>query len=136
MDGRRGKKRSPALEGKSVSTAKRQGTEKDVDSFCGGRPDLRFCHIFCQPDGAGEEELHISGEGRFFYEVKPFEEIIKVVKNIKRINISKLEDLPEWFDELLHKYQYLTNYSDRRINRLCILLNRQINKLKTLIEDE
>ena len=35
-----------------------------------------------------EEELHISGEGHFFYEVKPFDEIIKVVKNIKRIDIK------------------------------------------------
>ncbi len=76
------------------------------------------------------EEVHISGNGRFFYEVKPFDEIIKVVKNIKRIDISKLDGIVEWFDELLHKYQYLTGYSDTRINKLCILLNRQINKLK------
>lgn len=82
-----------------------------------------------------EEELHISGEGKFFYEVKSFDEIIKVVKNLKRIDISALSDLPEWFDNLLHKYQYLTGYSDLRINRLCILLNRQINKLKKLIEE-
>lgn len=81
-----------------------------------------------------EEELHISGEGRLFYEVLPFDEIIKVVSNFKRIDISKLEDLPKWFDNLLHKYQHLTKYSDRRINRLCTLLNRQINKLKALIE--
>ena len=66
------------------------------------------------------------------YEVKPFDEIIKIVKDIKRINVSKLEDLPEWFDDLLHQYQYLTGYSDTRINKLCILLNRQINKLKKL----
>ena len=79
-----------------------------------------------------EEELHISGEGKLFYEVKPFDEIIKIVKDIKRINVSKLEDLPEWFDDLLHQYQYLTGYSDTRINKLCILLNRQINKLKKL----
>ncbi len=80
-----------------------------------------------------EEEVHISGSGRLFYEVKPFDEIIKVVKNIKRIDISKLDGLVEWFDDLLHQYQHLTNYSDTRINKLCILLNRQINKLKELI---
>lgn len=80
-------------------------------------------------------ELHISGEGRLFYEVKPFDEIIKVVKNIKRIDISLIGDLPEWYDELLHHYQYLTKYSDTRINHLCVLLSRQINKLKKLIED-
>ena len=80
-----------------------------------------------------EEEVHISGSGRFFYEVKPFDEIIKVVKNIKRIDVSKLDGVVEWFDELLHKYQYLTGYSDTRIQRLCVLLNRQINKLKELV---
>lgn len=82
-----------------------------------------------------EEELHISGEGRLFYEVKPFDEIIKVVKDLKRININALDNLPEWFDKLLHKYQHITKFSDIRINRLCIILNRQINKLKKLIEE-
>ena len=81
------------------------------------------------------EELHISGEGRLFYEVKPFDEIIKVVKDIKRIDLSKLDGIVEWFDELLHKYQNITGFSDTRINRLCILLNRQINKLKELQEN-
>ena len=80
-----------------------------------------------------EEEVHISGNGRIFYEVKPFDEIIKVVKDLNRIDISKLDGIVEWFDNLLHKYQNLTKMSDRRINRLCILLNRQINKLKELI---
>ena len=80
-----------------------------------------------------EEEVHISGNGRLFYEVKPFDEIIKVVKNIKRIDINKLDGIVEWFDNLLQQYQYLTKMSDRRIEKLCILLNRQINKLKELI---
>lgn len=81
-----------------------------------------------------EEEVVISGHGRLFYEVKYYDEIIKVVKNIKRIDISKLDGIVEEFDELLHKYQYITHISDRRINRLCIILNRQINKLIKLIE--
>lgn len=79
-----------------------------------------------------EEELHISNEGRLFYEVKPFDEIIKVVKDLKRLDLTKLDGLVEWFDELLHKYQHITGFSDTRINRLCIILNRQINKLKKL----
>ena len=29
-------------------------------------------------------------------------------------------------------YQYITGISDNRINKLCILLNRQINNLKEL----
>lgn len=80
-----------------------------------------------------EAELHISGEGRLFYEVKPFDEIIKVVKDLKRLDLTKLDGLVEWFDELLHKYQHITGFSDTRINRLCIILNRQINKLKKII---
>ena len=80
-----------------------------------------------------EDEVHISGSGRLFYEVKTFAEIIKIVKNLKRIDINKLDGLVEWFDNLLHQYQDLTKMSDKRIERLCILLNRQINKLKELI---
>ncbi len=82
-----------------------------------------------------EDEVHISGNGRMFYEVKPFDEIIEVVRNLKRIDISKLDGVVEWFDDLLHKYQYLTKMSDGRIDKLCILLNRQIDKLKKLIDD-
>ncbi len=81
-----------------------------------------------------KEELHISNEGRFFYELKSFDEIIKVVQDIKRIDINSLNDLPEWFDNLLHKYQHITKLSNTKINSLCIILNRQINKLKKLIE--
>ena len=79
-----------------------------------------------------DDELCISGEGRFFYQVKPFNEIIKVVKDIKKIDLSKLYGVVEWYDNLLHMYQYITGISDNRINKLCILLNRQINNLKEL----
>lgn len=82
-----------------------------------------------------DEEVIISGQGRLFYEVKPFDEIIKVVKDITRIDTSKLDDIPEYFDNLLHEYQSITHMSDKRIYRLCVLLQRQINKLKTLIEE-
>ena len=78
-------------------------------------------------------EVMISGQGRFFYEVKPFDEIIGVVKNPKRIPIVELDGVVEEFDELLHKYQKKTHMSDERIFRLCVLLNRQINKLKEII---
>ena len=82
-----------------------------------------------------EDELHVTGEGRFFYEVRSFDEIIKVVKDIKRIDVSKLEGIPEWFDNILHQYQEFTHISNERINKLCILLNHQINKLNKLIEE-
>ncbi len=77
-----------------------------------------------------DKELHISGEGRLFYEEKPFDEIIKIVKDLKRIDIDKLVGIVPWFDDLLHEYQHITGFSDRRINNLCIILNRQINKLR------
>ena len=80
-------------------------------------------------------EAHISGEGRLFYEVKPFDEMIKIVKDITRIDIKRLEDLPEEFEKLLHQYQEITKMSDKRIHLLCLLLARQINKLKKMIED-
>ena len=35
-------------------------------------------------------------------------------------------------DDLLHMYQYASGISDERINKLCILLNRQIKNLKKL----
>ena len=81
-----------------------------------------------------DEELHVASEGRFFYEVKPFDEIIKVVKDIKRINIDALDGIVCWFDELLHEYQHLTGFSDSRIHGLCVVLNRQINRLRERIE--
>lgn len=43
--------------------------------------------------------------------------------------------IPSWRDKLdilLHKYRSYTGFSDIRITRLCILLDRQINKLKEL----
>ena len=81
-----------------------------------------------------ENVVIVDGDGRLFYEVKPFDQIIKIVDNIKRIDISKLDGIVKWFDDLLHQYKYITNMSDERINRLCILLNRQINKLKEKLE--
>ncbi len=82
-----------------------------------------------------EDEVAIAGTGRFFYEEKTFDEIIKVVKDIKRIDITKLDDIVEWFDDLLHKYQNITHMSDKRIQLLCVLLNRQITKLKKLTQE-
>lgn len=69
-------------------------------------------------------------EYKFFYEIKPFKEIIQVVQDLNRIDIDALQDLPAWFDDLLHQYQHKTYYSDQRIHKLCVLLNRQIHNLK------
>jgi len=79
-----------------------------------------------------DDEIIIEGNGRFFYNVDSFDNIIKKISDLKRIDVSKLEGVVEEFDELLHKYQDITKMSERRIHRLCVILNRQINKLKAL----
>ena len=61
--------------------------------------------------------------------MKKFEDMIKVVHNIQRIDVSKLHGIVEEFDDLLHQYQGFTHLSDDRIHKLCILLNRQIQHL-------
>ena len=82
------------------------------------------------------DEISINGEGRLFYNIVTFDDIIKVVKDIKRIDISKLDGVVEEYDELLHKYQNITGITEDRINKLCILLNRQIKKLSHLITEK
>lgn len=74
----------------------------------------------------------INGNGRLFYEILPFDEIIKIVRDINRIDLSKLDGIVQWYDDLLHSYQDITKMSDNMINNVCILLNKQINKLKKL----
>lgn len=81
-----------------------------------------------------DDEIVIEGNGRFFYNVDSFDNIITRVSHLKRIDISQLDGVVEEFDNLLHKYQEITKMSDRRIHRLCVILNRQINKLKEIIE--
>lgn len=83
-----------------------------------------------------DDEIVFEGNGRFFYNIDNFDNIITRIKNLKRIDISKLNGVVEEFDNLLHKYQNITKMSDKRIERICIILNRQINKLRTLIEKE
>lgn len=80
------------------------------------------------------DEIGINGEGRLFYNIVSFDDMIKVVNDMKRIDISKLDGVVEEFDCLLHKYQNIIGISENRIHKLCILLNRQINKLTKLIE--
>lgn len=77
-----------------------------------------------------EEEIIIGGKGRFFYNIENFDEYLKNIKTLKRIDVSKLDGVIEEFEELLHKYQYITKMTDKRIERLCILLQTRINKLK------
>lgn len=57
------------------------------------------------------------------YEIKPFKEIIQVVQDLNRIDIDTLQDLPAWFDDLLHPYQHMTYYSNLRIHNLKFFLS-------------
>lgn len=82
-----------------------------------------------------EEELLINGQGRFFYNILNFDLIISKVKNIKRIDVSKLDGLVEEFERLLHQYQNVTKMTDRRIDKICMLLFDRINKLKKYIKN-
>ena len=78
-----------------------------------------------------DDELIINGKGRFFYKVESFDNIIKIIKDINKYDLTKLDGIVEEFDLLLHKYQNITNMTDRRINKICVLLMSRINKLKS-----
>lgn len=52
------------------------------------------------------------------YEIKLFREIIQVVQDLNRIDIDTLQDLPAWFDDLLHQYQHMTYYSALTLQNL------------------
>ena len=80
-----------------------------------------------------EEELIINSQGRFFYNVYDFDFIISKIKEIERIDLSRLDGVVDEFDELLHKYQSITRMTDRRINKICTLLISRINKLENII---
>jgi len=82
-----------------------------------------------------DEEVIINGQGRFFYNIDNFDIIFKYIKDIKRFDLKKLDGVVEEFEDLLHKYQNITNMTDRRINKICTLLFSRINKLKRLIEE-
>lgn len=81
-----------------------------------------------------DEEVIINGDGRFFYNVSNFDNILDNIKNLKKYDLNKLDGICEEFDELLHKYQHITKMTDRRINKICTLLFSRINKLKKKIE--
>ena len=82
-----------------------------------------------------DEEMIINGQGRFFYATLNFDIITHYIKDFNRFDLSKLDNLPEEFASLLHKYQNITKMTDRRIDKICTLLLARINKLKGIIND-
>lgn len=80
-----------------------------------------------------DEEVIINNQGRFFYRIDNFDEMLKYIKNIKRYDLSKLDGVVEEFDDLLHSYSNITHMTDRRIKKICTLLYTRINKLNKII---
>ena len=62
-------------------------------------------------------------EYKFFYENKPFNEMIQVAHDLNRIDLNALQDLPACFDDLLNQCQHMTLYSNQRIHILKFFLN-------------
>ena len=83
-----------------------------------------------------DEEVIINGEGRFFYNINNFDNILDCIKDLKKYDLNKLDGICEEFDDLLHKYQPITKMTDRRINKICTLLFSRISKLKKKIENK
>lgn len=83
-----------------------------------------------------DEEVIINGDGRFFYEVANFDELISYIHNIKRFDLNKLDGVVEELNILLNKYKYITRMTDRRIEKICTLLFSRIESLKKIIERE
>ena len=83
-----------------------------------------------------DDEVIIKGEGRFFYNIENFDNITKYVKDFKRYDLTKLDGVVEDFENLLYKYQKITNMTDRRINKLCTLLHSRISRLKNIQREE
>ncbi|MGM9881356.1 MAG: excisionase [Bacilli bacterium] len=83
-----------------------------------------------------DEEVIINGEGRFFYNINNFDDILDCIKDLKKYDLNKLDGICEEFDDLLHKYQPITKMTDRRINKICTLLFSRIIKLKKKIDSK
>ena len=83
-----------------------------------------------------DEEVIINGEGRFFYNINNFDNILDCIKDLKKYDLNKLDGICEEFDDLLYKYQPITKMTDRRINEICTLLFSRINNLKKKIENK
>lgn len=79
--------------------------------------------------------MEVPYEGKFFYKTISFDELIKLVQNIKRIEVSLLDDVVKDYFNLLEDYKSISNISDEYINALCILLKEQIEKLRGIITE-
>ena len=78
-----------------------------------------------------------NGEGKFFSNTnKNYDDMLKYIKNIKRINVNNLDGIVNEYKEVLEKYQPYTDMTEERKHKLCFGLELRINKLRKYIEDK
>lgn len=78
-----------------------------------------------------------NGEGKFFSNInKDYDDMLKYIKNIDRIDVDKLDGIANEYKEVLEKYQSYTDMTEERKHKLCYGLELRINKLKKYIEDK
>lgn len=75
-----------------------------------------------------------SGEGKFFSNTnKDYDDMLKYIKNMDRIDVDKLDGIANEYKEVLEKYQPYTDMTEERKHKLCYGLELRINKY---IEDK
>ena len=76
-----------------------------------------------------------NGTGKFFSNTnKDYEDILKCVKDIKRIDIKALDGIVKEYKKTLEKYKIYTDSSEERIEKLCKGLKIRIELLRKYIE--
>lgn len=76
-----------------------------------------------------------NGEGKFFSNTnKDYDDMLKYIKDIKKINVNKLDGIVDEYRKVLEKYQPYTDMTEERKNKLCYGLELRINKLKKYVE--
>lgn len=77
-------------------------------------------------------EVSVINEGRFFYGVESYDDMLKNVRDLSRFDFSRLDGIVDECRELLKNYQEITGISNGRIDALSALLSSRIEKIKSL----
>lgn len=77
------------------------------------------------------------GQGKFFYNTsKKFSSYLSYIKDISRIDLSKLDGLTYEYEKMLKKYQNDMDMTDQRIEKLVNGLNIRISELSLTISNK
>ena len=77
------------------------------------------------------------GQGKFFYNTsKKFSSYLSYIKDISRIDLSKLDGLTYEYEKMLKKYQNDMDMTDQRIEKLVHGLNIRISELSLAISNK